>query len=270
MSTSEKSSVGQSTQNEWANIGAVSMSIFAALGVMMYSLDPALQKGTTAIDDFWLAYNASGNNGEGTTVYTYLTSWTQWSRALSLLFFLSGGIFFGHFISHIPANWLGRRWAIIIFCLVFCVGMVMQQIFSQSTETHAIFLLYLVGHVVAGLGLGAAVNEVLLYQYECAPKRIRGRILGIYGCTILICLLTLFTTTAIEGRASVVCRTVDFVWAFVLSTSFFLLPESPHWLVRQGNFEGAICSLARLTGLPVSDPEIELELENIKAGLYLD
>ena len=45
------------------------------------------------------------------------------------------------------------------------------------------------------------------------------------------------------------------------------LPQSPRYLVKNGKDEAAAKSLARITSLPESDPEVELEIQDIKAAL---
>lgn len=47
----------------------------------------------------------------------------------------------------------------------------------------------------------------------------------------------------------------------------YLISQSPRWLVRHNDIEGATRSLNRLTGLPVEDPALILELEDIQANL---
>lgn len=56
---------------------------------------------------------------------------------------------------------------------------------------------------------------------------------------------------------------------FLLFASPFL-PFSPRWLMMKGREEQARQTIARLHGLPVTDPVIETELLEIKASLLFD
>lgn len=65
---------------------------------------------------------------------------------------------------------LGRRWALIICSIVFCVGALIQTI-----NTHS-FAAFLVARVISGLGLGGASVVVSMFSSEMSPKHLRGQI----------------------------------------------------------------------------------------------
>lgn len=84
----------------------------------------------------------------------------------------TGGAFFGAAVAGITANRLGRRWTIILGCLVFCLGGALQ------TSAQNIAYLYS-GRSIAGLGVGVLVMIIPLYQAEIAHPAIRGRLTGL-------------------------------------------------------------------------------------------
>ena len=45
------------------------------------------------------------------------------------------------------------------------------------------------------------------------------------------------------------------------------MPESPRWLIRQGRDAEAAKSLSKISGLPPNDPELEAQLDEIRANL---
>jgi len=84
----------------------------------------------------------------------------------------TGGGFFGAFVAGPLANRLGRRMAIMIGAIVFCLGGGLQ------TGAQGINYLYS-GRVIAGLGVGGVVMIVPPYQVEIVHPSIRGRVTGL-------------------------------------------------------------------------------------------
>lgn len=75
----------------------------------------------------------------------------------------------GSLIAAPIADRMGRKWSISTWCVILCVGMIVQ-IAAESPKWYEI----VVGRWVAGLGVGALSLLVPLYQGESAPRHIRG------------------------------------------------------------------------------------------------
>lgn len=60
---------------------------------------------------------------------------------------------------------------------------------------------------------------------------------------------------------------IQFCWAAILSVGMAVLPESPRYLLKRGKDELALTELARLTAMRPEDPEVIVELEEIRAHL---
>lgn len=98
-------------------------------------------------------------------------------------------------------------------------------------QTAAIKLpLFIVGRVVAGLGVGLVSTLVPMYQSECAPKWIRGAVVGLYqwGITFGILFAAIFNN-ATKNRPNHssyrIPIAIQFIWAAILAFGMFLLPE---------------------------------------------
>jgi len=63
---------------------------------------------------------------------------------------------------------------------------------------------------------------------------------------------------------------LQFVWAGILSLGMFILPESPRYLIKRHRDKDAAVSLSRLLSLPVDDPAVQEELEDIQANLRME
>lgn len=95
---------------------------------------------------------------------------------------LSAGTFFGALIAGDVADLIGRRWTIIIGCVTFSIGCIL--------ETAATALGVMVaGRVIAGLGVGFISAIIILYMSEIAPKKVRGALVAGYQFCITIGIL---------------------------------------------------------------------------------
>lgn len=111
-----------------------------------------------------------------------------------------------------------------------------------------------------------------MYQSECAPKSIRGAIVGLYQFSITIgALLAAIVLNATKNQTSnAAWRTpiaVQFAWAAILSGGMACLPESPRYLLFKGRSEEARRSLGRLMSLPADSPVVEAEAIEIQLAL---
>jgi MFS family permease len=84
----------------------------------------------------------------------------------------TGGGFFGAAAAGPMGDWLGRRLAIMVGAVTFCLGGALQA----SGQSLAYFY---AGRTVAGLGVGVLVMIVPMYQAEIAHPAIRGRVTGL-------------------------------------------------------------------------------------------
>lgn len=68
-------------------------------------------------------------------------------------------------------GWIGRRTTIILGCLIFIVGVLLQ---TASTAVN----LLTGGRVIAGMGVGFVSVIIILYMSEIAPMAVRGMIVA--------------------------------------------------------------------------------------------
>lgn len=180
---------------------------------------------------------------------------------------LSAGTFFGALLAFPMADRVGRKWGIIASCGVFCLGVGLQL------DTH--WSAFVIGRVIAGFGVGLVSCLIPMYQSECAPKSLRGMIVGLYQLAITIgALLAAVVLNSTKGQETHTAWrapiAVQFAWAGVLSGGLLLLPESPRFLLQKGNEDAARNALARLMTMPAESSEVELELDEIATALEAD
>lgn len=80
-----------------------------------------------------------------------------------------------------PLNgWVGRKNALMISCVIFLVGAVLQTV-----SFHAIGQFY-AGRFVCGFGVGIMSATAPTYTSEIAPRAIRGRVTGMFQVVVAV------------------------------------------------------------------------------------
>ena len=187
----------------------------------------------------------------------------DWKKSL-ITSILSLGTFLGALAAGDLADWFGRRTTILLGCLVFTVGVVLQ------TASHVLGLL-VAGRVIAGVGIGFVSAIIILYMSEIAPKRVRGAIVSGYQFCITIGLLVAAcvdygTQNRLDTGSYRIPIAIQLIWAIILAFGLFFLPESPRYFVKKGNLEKAANVLSRLRGQPHGSEYIQQELAEIVAN----
>ncbi|KAB8261836.1 general substrate transporter [Aspergillus pseudonomiae] len=188
--------------------------------------------------------------------------------AANIVSLLQAGCFFGSLISAPLSDRFGRKLALALAGLTFCVGTAMQV---ASLRREAVMF---VGRFVCGLAVGAASMLVPLYTAECSPPQIRGRLVGIFeiGVQVGMCIgfwinYAVDQTMAPSTSQWLTPFAIQFVPGGLLTIGLLFLPESPRWIARVRGQSLARQSLSYLRGLPETHPSVESELNDIIAQL---
>lgn len=135
---------------------------------------------------------------------------------------LSCGTFFGALIAGDVADFIGRRPTIIIGCFVFSVGCILEIAATNQV------VLFVMGRLVSGLGVGFISATILLYMAEVAPRKVRGALVSGYQfCITLGILLANCVTYATSNRNDTgsyrIPVGIQFLWALILGIGLFIL-----------------------------------------------
>ncbi|KAJ6139757.1 hypothetical protein N7471_006243 [Penicillium samsonianum] len=84
------------------------------------------------------------------------------------------GAFAACFLIWPMTNRYGRRLAMALCSLIFCLGVVLETI-----DSHSLSVFY-IGRVICGLGVGGSATVIPIYMSEMSPKEIRGRLGSCY------------------------------------------------------------------------------------------
>ena len=192
---------------------------------------------------------------------------------------LSLGTFFGALSGSLVGDRLGRRYALIVYMVVFFIGVVLQTACKNVGGFAA-------GRVLAGLGVVSRIHcsvhqvdgqggtscIVPLYQSECSPRKIRGMVVSAFQFFITVGLLiaaVVVDVTKHRPNASSyqIPIAIQFIWGAIIAVGVVFLPESPRWLMMRNKNDQALHSLSRLLGQPEDSIEVKQEYASIAANL---
>ncbi|CCG80860.1 putative MFS monosaccharide transporter [Taphrina deformans PYCC 5710] len=236
------------------------LCILASMGGFIFGYDTGEISGLVAMPDFIARFGSNGgfsNVREGLIVSLLSVG--------SLVGALSGGP-----LANYPI--VGRKGAIIVACIIFIIGTVIQIASITS------WVQLMVGRFVAGLGVGQLSAVVPVYQAESAPKQIRGTLTATYQLFItfgiLVAYLINFGTVKIDEGNSPSCWRITigigFIWPVFLILGMLFMPESPRFTLRCGNEERCRRDMVKIRGVPADDVALNYDIAEMKEAMAID
>jgi MFS transporter, SP family, arabinose:H+ symporter len=205
------------------------ISVAAATGGLLFGFDTAVISGSQKF--FAAEFGLSDA----------MTGWVVGSTLIGCMFGAGG--------SGTLTDRFGRKIVLILSAILFFGSALGCGLARSATDL-------VIARVVGGLGIGIASMISPLYIAEVSPPATRGRLVALQQLAIVVGILiaflsnTLFLHTQLSDPAK--WRWMLAVGAFP-SAAFFLLllpiPESPRWLLKQGQRERASQILTRTAGL---------------------
>jgi len=189
------------------------------------------------------------------------------SHSSLIVSILSCGTFFGALIAGDLADFIGRKWTVILGCLIYLIGCVIQMITGLGDPLGAI----VAGRLIAGIGVGFESAIVILYMSEICPRKVRGALVAGYQfCITIGIMLASCVVYATQNRSDTgqyrIPIAIQFIWAIILAGGLMWLPDSPRYFVKKGKLQDATNALARLRGQSKESDYIKYELAEIVAN----
>jgi len=215
------------------------ISMIAAFGGLLFGFDIAIFSGTIPFIQPYYDLSEAQLGWTGSSLYV--------------------GCIIGTLITGYVTDRFGRKPPLIGAAAIFMVSSVMMGWASTYTALIA-------WRIIAGIGVGAASMLSPLYIAEVSPAAIRGRMVSINQLTVVIGILLAYFSNYILADAQDNWRWM-FTSGAVPASLFFLfvffVPESPRWLLSNGQAEKAKSVLSKLLGLA----NVEAEFKKIQAGV---
>lgn len=167
-------------------------------------------------------------------------------------------------------NLYGRRMAIGVCSLVFCLGVVLELM-----NWHSLPVFY-TGRVIAGLGVGGSSSVIPIYLSEMAPKEIRAKLgscfqfmftIGIFVSYWIDYAVGFMTPQTAQWQIPIALQLVP---GGLMGLGVLTLHESVRWLVANDDLHRASKSLEWIRAIPPSSSEDDIvadELAEIKQGI---
>lgn len=167
------------------------------------------------------------------------------------------------------ADGLGRRWGIIIGCIIMVLGVVLQSISVN-------FKMFIAARFFLGFGIAIAHGSSPLLITELVHPQHRAVFTTIYNTTwyagsIVAAWLTFGTNHIPNNWSWRVPSMVQAAPSLIQLFFVWFVPESPRWMVAHGRVEQAHQTLARVHANGNMDDEVVLlEMAEIKDTLKLE
>jgi len=241
-----------------------SIALFAALGGFVYGYNQGMFGQILTMTAFtrhlepW--YTESSGNGVTRGLLTAI---------------LELGAWIGTLINGYVADAAGRRWSVVIACVVFTVGVIVQALVTN-------YAYILAGRFVTGIGVGAFSMLVPLYNAELAPPEVRGALVALQQLAITFGIMVSYfigygtnyigggdesiKNGAMHDASWLVPICIQLIPSTILAVGMIaFMPQSPRHLMNKGREEECLNTLARLRGCSKDDLRVRIEFLEIKA-----
>lgn len=244
-----------------AAIGFMGIFLFGYGGLCVVTSNPdtGLGGGVLAVKSFQRSFGLVKADGKAVDNIRDLQG--------NIVSILQGGAFFGAIAGAPLESRLGRKKALMVGCVVFIIGGVLQTACFDSLPQ------FYVGRLIAGMGVGIMSMVCPTYASEIAPKEIRGRITGLFQIIVVTGVavsfwinygVTFMADTSKQWRVPIGFQLVP---VGLMMMVLPLLKESPRWLATKHRDEEALRNLAWIRKVDITDQNVNLEFAEIQAAI---
>ncbi|KAJ4308126.1 hexose transporter hxt5 [Neodidymelliopsis sp. IMI 364377] len=233
----------------------IAMAIIVSMGGFIFGYDTGQISGFLEMPDF-LAKFADDQNQDGSLAFSH-------PRSGLIVALLSIGTLIGALIAAPISDKFGRKYSIVFWNIIFCVGVIVQITTTNTWYQIAI------GRWVAGLGVGGLSVLTPMYQSETAPRYVRGALVSCYQLFITLGIFTAYcinfgTEADNSSKSWKLPMGIGFIWSGLMVIGIFFMQESPRWEYRQGKIDNARKTIALTYGVNEDHAEVQREIREIE------
>ncbi|CAI9740196.1 proton myo-inositol cotransporter isoform X1 [Octopus vulgaris] len=158
---------------------------------------------------------------------------------------------------------IGRKRTVMTAAVSYLVGAIISGAAVNRT-------MLLIGRLLIGCGHGFTGASTAVYIAECAPVRMRGKLIGLSQPFLTIGILSatifagVFSYDTINGWRYM--WAFQGIWSVIQFTGLLFMPESPRWLIQKSQFGEGKIALAKLR----HGSNVEEEFNEIKKNCEED
>ncbi|CAL0334180.1 unnamed protein product [Lupinus luteus] len=165
----------------------------------------------------------------------------------------------GSFIAGRTSDWIGRRYTIVLACVIFFLGAILMG-YSPN------YAFLMIGRFVAGIGIGFAFLIAPVYTSEISPTSSRGFLTSLpevfLNGGILIGYISNYGFSKLPLHLGWrLMLGISAIPSLFLAIAVLAMPESPRWLVAKGRLGEATQVLYKIS---LSKQEAQQRLADIK------
>ncbi|KAL3462149.1 general substrate transporter [Aspergillus heterothallicus] len=233
------------------------ITTIAVIGGALFGFDIASMSAILGTQQYKCFFNQGGTDEDGKCAGP--SSSTQGGISASM----PGGSFVGALASGIITDTFGRRRAIQIGAIIWCIGSIITCASFSIAQL-------VVGRFINGISVGICSAQVPVYVAELAQPSKRGTVVGAQQWAITWGILIMFYisygSSFLDGPAAWrLPWGLQMVPAVFLFIALFFLPESPRWLAKKDRWEECHETLALVHAKGnIHDPFVQTELREIR------
>ncbi|KAJ9606139.1 hypothetical protein H2200_009100 [Cladophialophora chaetospira] len=251
----------------------IGLALFANLGAIMYGYDNLALSLCLSMFPFQMQF---GEQQQTATGVSYIIP-AYWQSLWGSLAQVATAI--GALVIAAVSDRFGRKISFVLAGVFSAAGIAILYTASHPGT-------FLAGKMVNGISLGMAMSTGQTYVSEIAPVKIRGILLSAYAFCLNLGLLmaasiSFARITIVDDSAYKLLFAVGWLWAGLLLTLSWVIPESPIHHVRKGDVEtakkcfkqiygGSANISAILTEAVRTDREEKLLANSAKDATYLE